>query len=100
MQYTRRDFGRMALAALPMAAGLPAIELLAATRMSSKFNGVQIGVIAPYSFRGISGLDSIIQAMVKIGINSLTIQAESVESFAGAPRRGFGGFPGGPPPAR
>jgi sugar phosphate isomerase/epimerase len=98
MRHTRRDFGRIALATLPMARGLSAIELLAAVKVNSKFNGVQIGVIAPYSFRGISDPEAIIQAMVEIGLNSVTIQSESVESFAGAPSRGRGGFPGGPPP--
>jgi sugar phosphate isomerase/epimerase len=94
MRYTRRDFGRMALTALPMARGLTALEALAAAK--SKFHGVQIGVIAPYSFRGISDTEAIIQAMGKIGLNSVTIMVETVEAFAGAPRRGFGGFPGGP----
>jgi hypothetical protein len=41
---TRRDVGRIALA------GLPAAGLLSASKPNSEFGGVQIGVIAPYSF--------------------------------------------------
>ena len=44
MSLSRRDFGKVALAALP------ASRLLAKT--NSKFGGVQIGINAPYSFHG------------------------------------------------
>jgi hypothetical protein len=47
MQMTRRDLGKLALAALP------ATQLFA--KPDSKFGGVQVGINAPYSFRGLPG---------------------------------------------
>ena len=44
MMYTRRDVGKIALAAVPLA------RALAAPKIDSKFYGVQIGAIT-YSFR-------------------------------------------------
>ena len=44
---TRRDLGKLALAAVP------AVNLFA--RPDSLFSGVQIGCNVPYSFRGMSG---------------------------------------------
>src|SRR5689334_16820280 len=45
MNYTRRDFGKLAIAA----AALPAVSLQA--KPNSNFNGVQIGIIVSYSYR-------------------------------------------------
>ncbi len=88
MTYTRRDFGRAALAALP-AAGLLA-------KPNSKFGGVQIGIIAPYSFRGMPGnVDDLLKNIVQLGLSAVEMQSEPVEAFAGAPASGRGGFPGG-----
>ncbi len=44
---TRRDFGKLALALLPMS------TLIA--KQDSKWGGVQVGINAPYSFRDLSG---------------------------------------------
>lgn len=58
---------------------------------NSKFNGVQIGVIAPYSFRGLpSSAESLLNAMVELGISATELQNGPVESFAGAPSGGGG----------
>src|SRR5262245_32965730 len=94
MIYTRRDFGKLALTALPAA------NLLAApqAKPNSKFAGVQIGVIAPYSFRGLpSSADDLLKYIIQLGINSVELQSEPVEAYAGAPATGRGG-PGGPRP--
>src|SRR5499426_380119 len=99
MIYTRRDFGKLALTALPVARLLPASQ----TKPNSKFGGVQIGIIAPYSFRGLpSSADDLLKYFVQLGINSIELQSEPVEAYAGAPATGRGGFqgggrPGGPP---
>lgn len=78
MLYTRRDVGKVALAALPVAKALAA--------PNSKFGGVQIGVVT-YSFRQYSyDVDEIIKAMVKLGINEVELMSESAESGADAPR--------------
>jgi hypothetical protein len=50
MTYTRRDFGKLALAAAPLAG------LRAAAPIDSKFHGVQIGAIT-YSFNSIANPD-------------------------------------------
>ena len=48
--YSRRAFGKLALAGLPLTLALRDLEAFAA--IDSKFNGVQIGAIT-YSFRSI-----------------------------------------------
>ncbi len=74
MTYTRRDFGKMALAAIPAAA-------LAAP--NSKIDGVQIGAIS-YSFRDLP-VAQIIPAMVKIGLSEVELMSNHAEALAGAP---------------
>jgi len=92
MIYTRRDFGKLALSALPAASLLAAPQ----TKPNSKFGGVQIGIIAPYSFRGLpSSADDLLKYLVQLGINVVEMQSEPVEAFAGSPNQGRG--PGGPP---
>src|SRR5580693_2476652 len=49
MVYTRRDFGKIAMAMVPAAAGLSIPEMAQAAQ-NSKIDGVQIGAIT-YSFR-------------------------------------------------
>ncbi|HTS27079.1 MAG TPA: TIM barrel protein [Bryobacteraceae bacterium] len=95
MNPTRRDLGKLALAALPAA------RLLAKT--NSNFGGVQIGINAPYSFHGAynSG-DECLDALVKLNLSSVELRAQPIEQFMGArpdlvaypaPRRGGGGTP-------
>ena len=77
MSMTRRDIGKIALAALP------ASRLLAAP--NSKIHGVQIG-LQTYSFRAITAdVDEIIKDMVKIGLSATELMSNSVELAAGAP---------------
>jgi sugar phosphate isomerase/epimerase len=93
MLTTRREFNKLALAALP-AMGLTVSSF---AKPNSKFGGVQIGIIAPYSFRGLpTRVDDLLKYLVQLGINSVELQAEPAEAFAGAPAQGRG--PGGPPP--
>jgi len=86
MELTRRDVGRLALAALPVARAYGALN--------SKFGGVQIGAIS-YSFRGINGIDEIIKTMVDLGLGEIELMSNSVEAYAGVPSTGMGGFPAG-----
>jgi sugar phosphate isomerase/epimerase len=78
MNLTRRDLGKMALAALP-ASRLPA-------KTNSRFGGVQIGINAPYSFHGAytSG-DQCLDVMVKLNLSSVELRAQPIEQFMGAP---------------
>ena len=90
---TRRQFNKLAFTALP-AMGLMSSSF---AKPNSKFGGVQIGIIAPYSFRGLpSSSDDLLKYLVQLGINVVEMQSEPVEAYAGAPAQGRG--PGARPP--
>src|ERR1700761_4457632 len=91
MSLSRRDFGKVALAALP------ASRLLA--KADSKFGGVQIGINAPYTFHGAynSG-DECLEAMVKLNLSSVELRAQPIEQFMGAPAN-LVAYPAPRPPA-
>lgn len=90
---TRRDFGRFAVAGLPLAAfALSGKDLFAQSKPNSNFDGVHIGVIT-YSFAGMQASE-IIPSMVKIGLSNCELMSNHAESLAGAPSAGFG-FGGG-----
>ena len=66
--HSRRDFGKLALAAIPLA--MSARSSSAASKIDSIVNGIRVGV-ETYSFRDLTGqdvLDPIIQTMVDLGI--------------------------------
>ena len=89
--YTRRDFGKIALAALPLASAL--------AKINSKVNGVQLGV-QTYSFRDLPPegiVDAVIRAMTEIGLGECEVFASQFEPAQ--PRMGAGGGRGrGTPP--
>src|SRR5262245_32122749 len=74
--YSRREFGQMMLAGLPLS--------MALAKINSKFRGVQIGAIT-YSFRSIPATE-IIPAMVKLGLNEAELMSNHCEALAGAPQ--------------
>jgi sugar phosphate isomerase/epimerase len=76
MIYTRRDFGKIALAAIPFADAL--------ANINSRFSGVQIGAIT-YSFRETRDLDTVIRMMVQIGLGEAELMYDHAEAAAGAP---------------
>jgi len=90
MNYTRRDLGKIALAAVPLARAYAAIN--------SKLGGVQIGAIT-YSFNSIaSDPEAIIKAMAEIGLGEAELMSNHCEALAGAPAMpsfGRGGGGGG-----
>jgi sugar phosphate isomerase/epimerase len=89
MDYSRRDFGKLVLAGLPLSA-MPLSAM--AAKPDSKINGVQIGSIT-YSFRSIPNAEEIIKAYVTIGLSEAEVMSQHVEQLAGAPAGGnpFGG---------
>src|SRR6187200_2948859 len=99
MDYTRRDFGKLALASLP-AAALYDIPLVGAglfqARPNSLINGVQIGTIT-YSYRSMpdQSAEATLKYIVDSGISAIELMGGPVESFAGAPTSGRGGGAGG-----
>jgi sugar phosphate isomerase/epimerase len=101
MTYSRRQFGRLAATGLPFAAATFAHPnlLLAQTKPNSRFGGVLVGVITPYSYHNMPGdAASLLSYMVRDGISATEIQAPPVEEFAGAPKQAGGGG-GAPRPA-
>src|SRR5690349_9396910 len=84
MNVTRRDLGKLALAAMPAAAlfGKP----------DSKFGGVQVGINAPYSFRGLPGkAEDILKYMQQLGLNGIELRSQPVEAWLGGPPPPAGG---------
>ncbi len=101
MEFTRRDLGKIALASLPLS------KALAAKRIDSKFDGVQIGAIT-YSFNRIASPDpeAIVRAYTEIGLGECELMSNHCEALAGAPAPptfgrgpGMGRGPGSPRPA-
>ena len=77
MTLTRRDLGKMALAALPTARALAVVN--------SNFGGVQIGINVPYSFHGeFKSGDECLDATVKLGLSAVELRAQPIEQFMGA----------------
>lgn len=77
MPFTRRDFARLA------AAALPASSLLA--KPNSKFNGVQIGAIT-YSFRALPGsAEDTLKYLLDCGVSAIELMSNVAESYAGIP---------------
>jgi sugar phosphate isomerase/epimerase len=77
MIYRRRDFGKIALVAVPVC-------LLA--KPDSKFGGVQIGINVPYSFHGMpGGADDILKYVTELGLSSLELRSQPVEAYFGGP---------------
>jgi sugar phosphate isomerase/epimerase len=92
MTYTRRDVGRLALAALPAA------RLWG--EVNSKVDGVQIGINVPYSYGNNNmSADETLSNTVKLGLSAVELRTQPIEQFLGsaaatASGRGAGG-PGG-----
>ena len=77
MSHTRRDFGKLALAGLPL-------RLFA--RPDSRFGGVHVGINAPYSFRGMPpGADDVLKNLLDLGLSAVELRSQPVESSLGAP---------------
>ena len=96
MAYSRREFGRIALAT----ATLPIVplKLVAAAKPNSMFGGVQIGTIT-YSFRGLSSTaEDTLKYCLDCGINAIELMSNVAEGYAGAPMQAGRGGPGGQPP--
>jgi sugar phosphate isomerase/epimerase len=97
--YSRRDFGKLALAGLPMTLALADLDAFAA--VNSKINGVQIGAIT-YSFRSMPNPEDIIKAYETIGLSEMELMSNHAEMLAGAPiarpaAAGRGRGPAAPP---
>ena len=82
--WTRREFGRTALATFPLAALTASLNAQESRRRpSSVIEGVHIGVISS-SFVGLAAAE-IIPAMLKLGLSEVELQPNHAEALAGAP---------------
>ena len=78
-KFTRRDFGKLAAAGIPLATiALKSPSLFAAEKPDSKTAGVQLGA-QTYSFRDLTGVDPVIAALVTVGLSSCELFAPHVE---------------------
>src|SRR6185437_1124650 len=89
MSITRREFGRLAIAAIPAVSFLPEIGRSAtssAQRPDSTIAGVQIGLNVPYSFgNNAMDADEVLQKCVQLGVSALELRSQPVEGFLGVP---------------
>src|SRR5215475_7672599 len=93
MLYTRRDAGKIGLAA-----GLASMfgsKTMAAAKPNSKIAGVQIGAIT-YSYRSMpdQSAEATLKYILDSGLSAVELMDGPAENFAGAPS-GRGGGPGG-----
>ncbi len=99
MSFTRREFGKLALAGVPATVVLGRAESVfgafAQAKPNSLIDGVQIGAIT-YSFRSMpdQSADATLKYVVDSGLSGIELMGGPVESFAGAPSSGRGGGPG------
>ena len=99
MTYSRREFGKLALAGLPGAVVLARSESIfgafTQAKPNSLINGVQIGAIT-YSFRSMpdQSAEATLKYIVDSGISAVELMGGPAESFAGAPSSGRGGGAG------
>lgn len=99
MEYTRREFAKLALTAAP-ALGLIDRPVWAAAlaqgRPNSLINGVQIGAIT-YSFRSMpdQSAEATLRYVVDSGVSAIELMGDPAEAFAGRPPAGRGGGRGG-----
>ena len=93
LPYTRREFAKLALAAIPAAGLFSAVNPLRAAasagasgKPNSKFAGVQIGLNVPYSFKNpsMSG-DEVLASCLQLGLSAVELRTQPVEAFLGAP---------------
>ena len=93
MTMTRRDFGRLALSAIPAAALVPPAlaQTPAGHRPNSVISGVNVGTIT-YSYRSMpdQSAAAILRYVVDSGISQIEFMGNPVEAFAGAPARPAG----------
>jgi len=92
MSFTRRQFGRVALAGAPAIGALLRGDLAAAAvgqapPKLSQWAGVRIGLNVPYSLGTGNNIaaEDLLKRVLEVGIGSLELRAQPVEHFLGSP---------------
>jgi sugar phosphate isomerase/epimerase len=88
MIYSRREFGKLALASLS-AAALMEKTISGQAKPNSMINGVQLGTIT-YSYRSMpdQSAQALLKYVVTDGISAVELMGQPAEQFAGAPSGG------------
>jgi sugar phosphate isomerase/epimerase len=81
--FTRREFGGVVLAGLPLSGLAPRAARPAPA--DSKFGGVQVGAIT-YSYRSIPDAAAIVRAMSEEGLSEVELMSNHAEALLGAPQ--------------
>ncbi len=93
--YTRREFSKMALLALPAGKLFSTVRSFAGTdglRPRFSVAGVQIGLNVPYSFgNNAMNADEVLKNCVQLGVGAVELRSQPVEAFLGAPVAPGGG---------
>jgi len=87
--YSRRDFGKFALAALPAAGliGRPGALFALQAKPNSVWGGVPFGIFAPYRWGAESSdLEGVIKGLVKFGVSQTELGNAVIERYLGAPQ--------------
>lgn len=94
LPYTRREFAKLALTALPTVGLFFAGRSLRAAdpvakppgKPNSKFAGVQVGLNVPYSFGGRTmAAEEILKNCQELNLSAVELRAQPVEGFLGLP---------------
>jgi len=90
MRCTRRELGRLTLAAVPGMSMLDramSATSAQAARPNSKIAGVQIGLNVPYNFGGSRTMagDQILANVLALGVNAVELRSQPVEIAMGSP---------------
>jgi hypothetical protein len=87
MTFTRRQFGRLALAAIP--AGFVARGAAqTAAKPNSVVRGVGIGMNMPYNLGGRNAsIDDLVNSCTVLGVSVMELRSQPIETFLGAPDR-------------
>jgi sugar phosphate isomerase/epimerase len=88
-RYSRRDFGKLALASLPVAGLLERSGAAFArqAKPNSVWGGVPFGIFAPYRFGPeASDLEPALKALVGFGVSQTEVSSALVERYLGAPQ--------------
>jgi len=88
--YTRREWGRLSLAAVSGAASLLDLRPAFAgpsTKPSSTWAGVQVGMNVPYNFgtRTTMSAEDVLQKCVQLGVGTVELRAQPIEKSLGLP---------------
>jgi sugar phosphate isomerase/epimerase len=86
-RYSRRELGKLALAALPAAASGGLAGQSNPAKPNSTWAGVTVGMNVPYSFgtRTAMSAEDVLEKCVEIGLSSVELRAQPIEKSLGLP---------------